>query len=183
MQITGQITNIVADGGYDGQGGHINTFQMTINTSQGPITGRIGSKSSPYPMSPGAEITVEQSDRGYGPEFKKINPQYANQQQPPQQQGYQPPQQQAPPPQQDTVQDRIAFAQALNLAVSEYVNGKIEELLIKERARIYYHVLKSRAFPLSMSNDAPPPQQEPPQPAPPPYDPNAAFNPTDDIPF
>jgi hypothetical protein len=131
------------------------------------------------------------------PKLKAISEQN-RQQQPQQQQGQgfqQQPQQQAPPqqrqaPQQDNRQDSIQFAQALNLAVSEYVNGKGEEASIDERTNIYYRVLKTRVFPMRMTHGHQQEQQQPPQqPAPQdqqpqqPYDPNAAFIPTDDIPF
>jgi len=162
-------------------------YDMTVNGPSGPVSGEISSQTpNVYPKSVGAQITVNVTNGDYGTKLSAVqDQQYGNQQQQPQQ-GQQ---QQAPP--QDNIQDRIQFAQALNLAVSELVGGKIEEMQIKERARIYYHILKSRAFPLAMSNDPPPPQQQQPvpqqqpvqQPASPQFDPNAAFDPTDNIPF
>uniref|UniRef100_A0A6M3JHU5 Uncharacterized protein n=1 Tax=viral metagenome TaxID=1070528 RepID=A0A6M3JHU5_9ZZZZ len=76
MQLQGNITNIQPAGGYDSQGGWINTFMMTINTQQGQVTGQIGSKSQQYPMQIGEPITVESTTTQHGVKFKKINPQY-----------------------------------------------------------------------------------------------------------
>lgn len=79
MQVTGNITNIQPDGGYDSQGGYIHTFQMTVQGPNGPVTGQIGSKSAVYPMQVGQEITVDMSNGQHGPKLKKINTQYNNQ--------------------------------------------------------------------------------------------------------
>lgn len=167
MQIQGTIGSIVPDGGYQSQNGWIYKFNMTINTQQGPVIGEIGSKSEQYPMQQGDQITVNSSNDGRGTKFKKVNQGYDNQQ--PQQS-----QQQAPPPQQrpqqNNVQDDIRFAQSVNLAVSEYVNGKIEETQIQERVKIWYTTLKTRNFVFTMGMSGPqqddPPKQEPQQPAP-----------------
>ena len=191
MQITGQILNVAPrlkdeyPETFTTPNGQFFVFEMAIQQPGGPTVGQIYSKSPQYPLQIGEQITVDLVQDTHGLKFKRINPQYN--QQPPQPgygqsppgygQGY-PPQ---PPPPQDNVQDRIQFAQALNLAVSEYVNEQIIETQIKERARIYYHILKSRAFPPSMSSD--PPQPEPQQTTTAQFNPNAAFNPEDDIPF
>ena len=58
MQHSGTIQNLVPDGGYDGTHGRIYTFQMTVSTSSGNVTGQIGSKPQAYPMNLGAPITV-----------------------------------------------------------------------------------------------------------------------------
>lgn len=79
MQITGQITNIQPDGGYNGTHGYINTFQMTIQGQNGPVTGQIGSKSQVYPKNVGETITVELTSGQHGNRLKAINAQYANQ--------------------------------------------------------------------------------------------------------
>ncbi len=97
MQVTGTIRSVYAtqEGGYQSsQGNYIYTFDMAIDTPQGPMNGVIGSKTQPYPIASGQPITVEVSQTNRGPKFKKINPQYAGQQQGGQRQG--PPQQQQP---------------------------------------------------------------------------------------
>ena len=93
MQVTGTIQSVFAtqEGGYQSsQGDYIYTFDMAINTPQGPINGEIGSKTQPYPLAVGQQITVEVSQTDRGPRLKKINPQYAGQQ------GQGPPQQRQP---------------------------------------------------------------------------------------
>ncbi|KKM95443.1 hypothetical protein LCGC14_1188140 [marine sediment metagenome] len=97
MQVTGTIQSVFAtqEGGYQpNQGDYVYTFNMAIDTPQGPMNGVIGSKTQPYPMAPGQPITVDVRQTDHGPKFKKINPQYAGQQQGGQRQG--PPQQQQP---------------------------------------------------------------------------------------
>ena len=187
MQYQGTIANIQPAGGYQSQNGYIYTFNMSIDTQQyGVVNGEVGSKSEYYPMQPGEQITVDSTVDNHGTKFKKINPGYNNQSPPPQQ-GYQQAQQQAPPtqqrPQQDTRQDSIQFAQALNLAVSEYVSDKIKINEIEETTNIFYRILKTRQFPMLMGHgqeqQAPPQKQAPAQP----YDSNAGFDPTDNIPF
>ena len=81
MQKTGIIQNIVPDGGYDGQSGYVNTFQMTIQTDAGLVTGQIGTKSQQYPKNIGDEIIVEVKETPYGIRLKKINPKFAQGQQ------------------------------------------------------------------------------------------------------
>ena len=83
MQVTGTIRSVFAtqEGGYNSQNGYIYTFDMAIDTPQGPMTGEIGSKSQPYPAAVGDPITVDVRQTDRGPKFKKINPQYAGQQQ------------------------------------------------------------------------------------------------------
>ena len=112
MQLTGTITNIEATqaGGYQGRSGYIYTFDMSINTQQGVITGEIGSKSQTYPIAVGQPITVEQLNRGRGVEFKKINPQYQGGQQGGQQAGQRP---NAPAGSKDTIIAREAAGNAL----------------------------------------------------------------------
>ena len=75
--ITGQITQILPDGGYQSQNGYISTFVMTIQGPNGPITGQIGSKSQTYPLSPGQTISVQVTEYQGNTRFKKFNPQYA----------------------------------------------------------------------------------------------------------
>ena len=102
MQINGTITNIVPSGSYQSKGGQVFTFQMGIQTQQGAYAGEIGSKSQEYPLAVGQPIMVTVTESPQGTKFKKVNPQYAQQdaqqqQAPPQA----PPQgQQAPPVQQ-----------------------------------------------------------------------------------
>ena len=76
---TGTITNLQPAGGYDGQNGHINTFHMTIQFPDGMVTGEIGTKSQNYPANVGDSISVDVSQTQYGVRFKKVNPQYAQQ--------------------------------------------------------------------------------------------------------
>ncbi len=109
MQVEGTIQNLVASGGYQGQHGYIWTFTMTIQTSNGPMTGEIGSKSQVYPLVVGASIMVEVSNDQNGQKFKKVNPKYANQNQ-------QQTNQQAPP--QNTQQ---ASPQPVNVPVQQPV--------------------------------------------------------------
>lgn len=101
MQVTGTIRTVFAtqEGGYQGPSGYIYTFDMEIDRSQaqGVISGVIGSKTQPYPAAAGQPITVEVTQTDRGTKFKKINPQYAGQQQGPPQQGQaRNPQQQKP---------------------------------------------------------------------------------------
>ena len=92
MPVTGTIQSVFAtqEGGYQSQNGYIYTFDMTVNTPQGPVIGEIGSKTQPYPLAVGQPITVEVTQTDRGPRLKKINPQYAGQQ------GQGPPQQRQP---------------------------------------------------------------------------------------
>lgn len=76
MQVTGKIINIQPDGGYSGQHGYINCFQMTVQGPDGQITGQIGSKSQTYPKAVGQEITVEVTNGQHGTRLKNINPQH-----------------------------------------------------------------------------------------------------------
>ncbi len=92
MTKTGQIVQIVSDGGYQGQNGYINTFQMTIQCPDGTFTGQIGSKSGIYPMNSGETINVEVTNTQHGVRFKKFNPQYAQVNQTTAPQAAQPPQ-------------------------------------------------------------------------------------------
>lgn len=82
MQVTGTIRSVYAtqEGGYQSQNGYIYTFDMEIDTPQGPVRGEIGSKTQPYPLAPGQPITAELTETDRGPRLKKINPQYAGQQ-------------------------------------------------------------------------------------------------------
>jgi hypothetical protein len=50
--------------------------------------------------------------------------------------------------------DHIQFAQALNLAVSEYVHGKIDQPHIHVKTKEYYEILKTRNFPAIMSSES-----------------------------
>lgn len=75
MQKSGQINNIESTGGYTSQNGYIYTYMMTIQVGTEQITGEIGSKSEQYPLSAGAEITVDVRQTEHGTRFKKINPQ------------------------------------------------------------------------------------------------------------
>ena len=79
MQITGNIANIQPTGGYqpkDPSFSYQYTFNMTINTAQGPVTGQISSISQQYPMQIGETIVVESKNSQHGVKFQKINPQY-----------------------------------------------------------------------------------------------------------
>ena len=198
MQVTGQIQTVQAhikDGypeTFTTPNGTFYVFDMSVNGTQGTIN----SKSAQYPKIQGDEITIEVAQGEYGNKFKAINPQYVNQNQ--QQQQQQAPQQNQQAPQQpDSIQDRIAFAQAYNNANDDFRADKIEQTGIHERAKMHYKVLTTRQFPFIMSLSGPqqghqqeqhqPPQQEPPQQQPEPkqpqYDPNPPFSPTDEIPF
>lgn len=102
MQVTGTIRSVLPtqQGGYNGTNGYIYTFDMVVDSQQGTFNGEIGSKSQVYPLGAGQPITVEVSDTPHGPRLKKVNPQYANQnqqQQAPRQQAPHNPPQQAPP--------------------------------------------------------------------------------------
>ena len=81
MQVTGTIRSVFAteQGGYQSQNGYIYTYDMVIDTAQGPVAGEIGSKAQPYPLAPGQPITAESTQGEYGPRLKKVNPQYAGQ--------------------------------------------------------------------------------------------------------
>lgn len=125
---TGTIRNIVPtqEGGYQSDNGWINTFDMTIQCQDGTFTAQIGSKSTPYPIAVGQQITVEMSNSQYGPRFKKVNPQY-------QQQGGQPqrPQGQAQRPQggrkaDDPVQLYIIRQSSIKAAVDFLGDGEYE---------------------------------------------------------
>ena len=177
MQVTGNILSVTpridnntnAQAYWQAHGKTFYTFDMVVQGPAGQVSGEINSTSSNvYPKNVGDQITVEPSTQNGYPKLKAISDQNQQPQQQPQQ-GFYPPQQQQQRPPQNDVQDNIRFAQALNLASAEFVGGKIEENKIKERSRIYYHILKSRAFPLSMSNDTPPQQQPAPQPQQPSY--------------
>ena len=109
MQATGTIRSVFASqrGGYQpSQGAYVYTFDMEVDTPQGPVRGEIGSKSQPYPLAVGQPITVELTETDRGPRLKKINPQYAGQQQQstPQQR-----QQQSPPPQQSSAASFVSL--------------------------------------------------------------------------
>ncbi len=79
MQKNGKIVNIVPTNGYSGTHGWIHTYQMTIACQDGQFTGEIGSKSSPYPLTVGQEISVMIENTEHGTRFTKFNPQYAGQ--------------------------------------------------------------------------------------------------------
>ena len=81
MNVQGQITSIVPDGGYQGTNGYISTFQMTIQAPDGLHTGQIGSKSQTYPIAIGEQIAVTVTNTQHGVRFKKFNPQYQQGQQ------------------------------------------------------------------------------------------------------
>ena len=77
MQVTGNITQCMSEGGYNSGNGYIYTFRMTIQTDQGDVTGEIGSKSQNYPLGQGQQITVDVEDGQYGKKFTKVNAQYS----------------------------------------------------------------------------------------------------------
>lgn len=79
MNLQGNITSIVPTGGYQGQSGHIFTFNMGIQTPQGAYMGQIGSKAEQYPANIGDPIMVEATQDQHGTKFKKINPKFASQ--------------------------------------------------------------------------------------------------------
>lgn len=166
MQVNGTIANIAPDGGYQSQNGWIFTFQMTIDTPQGQVVGRIGSKSEQYPMQGGEQITVEQSNKGYGNEFKKVNAQYAGQQG-----GQQQPRQQASHPAQGGAsKDRLIVTQVAYKALME--KSACDEGNLRQAVDMIMRVGENKPA----QQQAPPQNQLPPQQEPP-------FNPTDDIPF
>ena len=118
--ISGNIANVVPEGGYQGQFGYVYTFQMTIQTPDGAYkTGQIGSKSQVYPLVSGAPISVEVSSYQGTTRFKKFDPQYGQPSQ-----GQSPPQQsqQGPPVTSESTNDqrdmRIVRGNALNAVMS-----------------------------------------------------------------
>ena len=76
---TGIIKAIYPDGEFDTDYGHLYAYKMLIQFQgeQNQTEGGINSKSSPYPMGNGDEITVEIKNTQHGVKFKKVNPQYA----------------------------------------------------------------------------------------------------------
>lgn len=142
MQKTGTITNIVPDGGYQGQDGYINTFQMSIQCADGLITGQIGTKAQVYPVAIGQDIIVEIANTQHGVRFKKINPKYANQgqqqnyqQQSPQQAPQQPQSQGRDYDKENRGKCRFGFYQALlrSGATAAQLADNMEELLAIEK--------------------------------------------------
>ena len=77
--VSGKIERLAptADGGYNGSHGYVWTFDMTVRSAEGTVSGEIGSKTQNYPLNIGAEITVEAKQTEHGPRLKKINPQYS----------------------------------------------------------------------------------------------------------
>ncbi len=76
---TGTITNLMptVDGGYQSQNGWIYTFDISIQTQQGLVTGEIGAKSQAYPLNVNDQINFEVTNTNQGVKIKKVNPQYA----------------------------------------------------------------------------------------------------------
>ncbi len=137
MQVTGTIRSVYAtqEGGYQSsQGNYIYTFEMVIDTPQGPMTGEIGSKTQPYPAAAGQQITVDIKQTDRGPKFKKVNPQYAGQQQGPPQQR----QQQGAPQQQKPDWDEIARGKVrCNLVCAVLSAGNMKRLSFSRLASIW----------------------------------------------
>ena len=78
MNVTGAIVSVAptVKGGYQGQSGWIYTYMMTIQGPSGQQkTGEIGSTQSPYPMNPGEQITVTETQSQYGLRFKRVQEQ------------------------------------------------------------------------------------------------------------
>jgi hypothetical protein len=75
---TGIIKAIYDDGDFTTDYGHLYAYKMLIQFQgeQNQTEGGINSKSHPYPMRNGDEITVEIKDTSHGVKFKKVNPQY-----------------------------------------------------------------------------------------------------------
>ncbi len=183
MQVTGQILKVVPNmkDGYPETftttNGQFYVFNMAIQQPGGPLCGTINSKSPQYPLAAGTEITVEQSLGNQNEvKFKKINLQYQQGQQQAPQQGQQQP----------TSKDRLIVTQVVYkslLAMPNPVTGNLEADL---RAGVDMIMRVGENKPVQQPQQQAPPQQQqqaPPQQAPPQYDPNAAFDPTDDIPF
>lgn len=208
MQLTGTIltvqaridNNTNAQMSWSAHGKTFYTFDMTVRGPNGDVSGEISSTSvGVYPKTVGSIITVDSFEQNGWPKLKAISDQQQGGQPQQQQQPYQQqPQQQAPPAQrppqqQDSVQDRIAFAQAYNLANADHLKGIIKTEQMHERTKLHYKVLTTRQFPFEMSlsgpaepaqQQTPPQQQAPPPQAPPAQDFNEPpFSPTDDIPF
>lgn len=76
QQLTGKIISIVPTEGYQSQGGWIYTFDITIQGPNAQVTGEIGSKTTPYPLAVGQEISVTADQTDHGVKFKKFNPGY-----------------------------------------------------------------------------------------------------------
>lgn len=76
---TGIIKAIYDDGDFTTDYGHLFAYKMVIQFQgeQSQTEGGINSKSHPYPMGQGDEITVEIKNTQHGVKFKKVNPQYA----------------------------------------------------------------------------------------------------------
>ena len=158
MQVTGRITAVGPHGKPTGKY-NILYQDITITKADGStVVGNIGSKKGYAPDN--QEITVGITvDPQYGVKFKRFDPDYASQdtpQAPNQPQGApnipQGGQNAAPNAPQDNVQDRIAYAQALNLAVELYASGKIEKPMLKQTTETYYTILKTRKFPADMDS-------------------------------
>ncbi len=128
MQKTGTITSIMAteNGGYRSSGGWINTFVMTIQCQDGQFVGEIGSKTTPYPIPNGQQITVEITETDYGPRFKKINPQYSGGGQGGGQQGNRPQGGRGAPKKDDVVQLYIIRQSSIKAAVDFLGEGEFE---------------------------------------------------------
>lgn len=71
QQLTGRIVSIVPTDGYNGSHGWVYTFDMTIQGPNAQVTGEIGSKSTPYPLAVGQEITVNAEQTQHGLKFKR----------------------------------------------------------------------------------------------------------------
>lgn len=141
MQITGNITNIVPDGGYDSQGGYIHTFQMTVQGPNGPVTGQIGSKSTVYPMQVGEEIIVDMTNGQHGPRLKKVNPKYAQggqQSQGGQGQRSAPQTSYTPPSQEQPDWDKIAEGKCKCAVICAAIQGG--QMTCKNNAEVQAHV-------------------------------------------
>ena len=77
--VSGKIERLAptADGGYNGSHGYVWTFDMTIRSAEGTVSGEIGTKTQNYPLNIGDPITVEAKQTEHGPRLTKINPQYS----------------------------------------------------------------------------------------------------------
>ena len=169
MQVTGQILKVVPNvkDGYPETfttpNGQFYVFNMAIQQPSGPLCGTINSKSPQYPLAAGAEITVEQSLGNQNEvKFKKVSLQYqqGQQQQAPQQQG------------RDFDKENTGKCRfGLYKAILE--SGVKATTLANDRAELEAVEVLS-----GYSMKGLPQAQHQPE-----YNPNAAFDPNDNIPF
>lgn len=152
MQIQGNITNIVSDGGYNTDNGYVYTFQMGIQTPMGVYTGQIGAKTQIYPLGVGQPIIVDMTESQHGTRFKKVNPKFAGQspQRPPQNTPKPLPPAKQPAPQQSSGNglDKTSFAMAY--AKDLVVAGKVDILNMYKVAQSMHEYMTTGKHPFDL---------------------------------